>query len=100
MYLMTSAAVVGVESLADGRVYGSLATLACTCAVIGASLLRAAVDGVSGLARGAVEVGGGLVQLPTSALTITASAVTMSRTVFSIISALAAFTSGQSLPRE
>ena len=41
------------ESLADGRVYGSLTTLAGAGAIVGASLLRAAVDGGAGLASGA-----------------------------------------------
>ena len=91
MYLMTVAAVVAAESMADGGVDGSLATLADAGAVVGAALLRAAVDGVSGLARRAVEVGGGLVPVAAARRwTMMASTVTMSMTVFSIISALAA----------
>ena len=54
------------ESLADGRVYGSLTTLAGAGVIVGASLLRAAVDGGAGLAGGAVIVGGSLVPVGSS----------------------------------
>ena len=48
-----------MESLTDGGVDHSLATRTGAGTVVGAALLRAAVDGVIGLARLAVEVAGG-----------------------------------------